>query len=258
MLERAAIVHKGVHVVDHSIDLLVEQGVRRQSRGLDLRVGQKLELVARIAVDHGNLDRPRLLARLIHRELTRELRETVAPLHTGVHRVRHRLGVRAVGQVGGVEAATHTVDDLHAENEHEHAHDHQHGRARDGLAHLRARGVIIGKRVDRGALCLFLRRPLLRPSAAKDAARELFAPGGIVGVKHARCVELGEQVARLFRCHFVLFAHRLPHVTRSRALELHSIVPSIRAATSEKLFMGAALHNATTLHRRDLVGVFDG
>ena len=44
----------------------------------------------------------------------------------------------------------------------------------------------------------------------------------------------------------------------ARTFELHSIVPSIRAAAGEKLLMRAALHNAPTFNRRDLVSVFDG
>ena len=134
--EVAVVVHPDEHVVLDTVDLVVQQRIRRQGGCGDLRVGQKLELVFRRRIDHRHLDDTRALIGLVDRELARELREAVAPFDTALHGMGHGLHRRALRQVGGVQTPTDAIGDLHAHHEHEHAHDAEQRHARDGLARL--------------------------------------------------------------------------------------------------------------------------
>ena len=59
VLNVAILVNIGVNVIHHAVDLIVEQRVGRKRRGLDLTIGQQLELVGRRCVQHRHLDRAR-------------------------------------------------------------------------------------------------------------------------------------------------------------------------------------------------------
>ena len=135
---------------------------------MDLRAGQELELVFGRGVNDRHLDYAGLLAGLVDRELLGELREAVTPFHTALHSVLDRLHVGAIGQVRGVEAAVHAVDDLHAHDEHEHADDADERGARDGLPDLGARGVVGRERVH-----LSLTRPAATPMVGLELVDRL-------------------------------------------------------------------------------------
>ena len=81
MLEIARTIHQRAHVIHHAVDLIVEQGVGRQRRGLDLRVRKHLQLVARVGVNNRNLYHARALIRLVNRKGGGELRKAVSPFH---------------------------------------------------------------------------------------------------------------------------------------------------------------------------------
>ena len=148
VLNVAILVDIGVNVIHHAVDLIVEQRVGRKRSGLNLPVGQQLELVGRRCVQHRHLDRARTLISFIDGKVERELRKAVAPLKAALQRRRNGIHRNALGQVGGVQASHHAVANLHAHNQHQDANDHGHGSLRNGMAHLRARRVVLGQRVD--------------------------------------------------------------------------------------------------------------
>ena len=145
VLNVAILVDIGVNVIHHAVDLIVEQRVGRKRSGLNLPVGQQLELVSRRCVQHRHL---RTLISFIDGKVERELRKAVAPLKAALQRRRNGIHRNALGQVGGVQASHHAVANLHAHNQHQDANDHGHGSLRNGMAHLRARRVVLGQRVD--------------------------------------------------------------------------------------------------------------
>ena len=148
VLNVAILVDIGVNVIHHAIDLIVEQRVGRKRRGLDLPVGQQLELVGRRCVQHRHLDRARTLIGFIDGKVERELRKAVAPFESTLERGRDGIHRNALGQVGGIQTAHHAVADLHAHDQHQNTDDHGHRGLRNGMAHLRARRIVLGQRVD--------------------------------------------------------------------------------------------------------------
>ena len=148
VLNVAILVDIGVNVIHHAVDLVVEQRVGRKRRGLDLPVGQQLELVGRRCVQHRHLDRARTLIGFIDGKVERELRKAVAPLESTLECCRNGINRNALGQVGGIQTAHHAVADLHAHDQHQNTDDHGHRGLRNGMAHLRARRIVLGQRVD--------------------------------------------------------------------------------------------------------------
>ena len=148
VLNVAILVDIGVNVIHHAVDLIVEQRVGRKRRGLNLPVGQQLELVGRRCVQHRHLDRARTLIGFIDGKVERELRKAIAPFESTLERGRDSIYRNALGQVGGVQASHHTVANLHAHDQHQDADNHDHGSLRNGMAHLRTRRVVLGQRVD--------------------------------------------------------------------------------------------------------------
>ena len=86
VLNVAVLIDIGVHVVHHTIDLIVEQRIGRERRGLNLPVRQQLELIGRRRVQHRHLNRARALVRLVNGKLERELRKAVAPFEPALER----------------------------------------------------------------------------------------------------------------------------------------------------------------------------
>ena len=148
VLNVAILVDIGVNVIHHAVNLVVEQGVGRKRRGLDLPVGQQLELIGRRCVQHRHLNRARALIGLVDGKIERKLRKAVAPLKAALQRRRNGIHRNALGQVGGIQTAHHAVADLHAHDQHQNTDDHGHGSLRNGMAHLRARRIVLGQRVD--------------------------------------------------------------------------------------------------------------
>ena len=148
VLNVAILVDIGVNVIHHAVNFVVEQGVGRKRRGLDLPVGQQLELIGRRRVQHRHLDRARALIGFIDGKVERELRKAVAPLKAALQRRRNGIDRNALGQVGGVQATHHAVANLHAHDQHQNTNDHGHRGLRNGMTHLRTRRIILGQRVD--------------------------------------------------------------------------------------------------------------
>ena len=148
VLNVAILVDIGVNVIHHAVNLVVEQGVGRKRRGLDLPVGQQLELIGRRRVQHRHLNRARALIGLVDGKIERELRKAVAPFESTLERGRDGIHRNALGQVGGIQTAHHAVANLHAHDQHQNTDDHGHRGLRNGMAHLRARRIVLGQRVD--------------------------------------------------------------------------------------------------------------
>ena len=89
VLNVAILVDIGVNVIHHAVNLVVEQGVGRKRRGLDLPVGQQLELIGRRRVQHRHLNRARALISFIDGKVERELRKAVTPLKAALQRRRN-------------------------------------------------------------------------------------------------------------------------------------------------------------------------
>ena len=148
VLNPAVLVDIGVNVIHHAVDLIVEQRVGRKRRGLDLPVGQQLELIGRRCVQHRHLNRARTLIGLVDGKIERKLRKAIAPFKPTLERSRDGIHRNALGEVRGVQASHHAVANLHAHNQHQDANDHGHRGLRNGVAHLRARRIVLGQRVD--------------------------------------------------------------------------------------------------------------
>ena len=199
MLDIAVLIDIGVHVVRHAVDLIVEQRIGRKCRGLDLPVGQQLELVGRRCVQHRYLDRARTFIGFIDGKVERELRKAVTPLESTLECCRNGIDRNALGQVGSVQAAHHAVADLHAHDQHQNADNYGHGGLRNGMAHLRARRVVLGQRVNLLCLaCAIFAAKLRQRRLVAALGRSLFfahAFGALFGkrrIQNAGCVDLGE------------------------------------------------------------------
>ena len=199
MLDLAVLVDIGVHVIHHAVDLIVKQRVGRKCRSLNLPVGQQLELVGRRRVQHRHLYRTRALVRLVDTKVERELRKAVTPLKAALQCRGNGIHRNALGQVGGVQAAHHAVANLHAHDQHQNADNYGHGGLRNGMAHLRARRVVLGQRVDLLCLARAIFAAKLRQRRLVAAlGRGLFfahALGALFGkrrIQNAGCVDLGE------------------------------------------------------------------
>ena len=199
VLDLAVLIDIGVHVIHHAVDLIVEQRVGRKRRSLNLPVGQQLELVGRRCVQHRHLDRARALVRLVDAKVERKLRKAVTPLKAALQCRGNGIHRNAFGQVGSVQAAHHAVADLHAHDQYQDANDHGHGGLRNGMAHLRARRVVLGQRVDLLCLaCAIFAAKLRQRRLVAALGRSLFfahALGALFGkrrIQNAGCVDLGE------------------------------------------------------------------
>ena len=199
VLDVAVLVDIGVNVIHHAVNLVVEQGVGCKRRRLNLSIGQQLELVGRRRVQHRHLDRARTLIGLVDGKVERELRKAVAPLESTLERGRDGIHRNALGQIGGVQASHHAVANLHAHNQHQNADNNGHGRPCNGMAHLRARRVVLGQRVDMFCLARAILAAKLRQRRLVAAlGGSLFfahALGALFGkrrIQNAGCVDLGE------------------------------------------------------------------
>ena len=199
MLDVAVLIDIGMHVVHHAVDLIVEQRVGRKCRSLNLPVGQQLELVGRRRVQHRYLDRACALVRLVDGKVERELRKAVTPLKAALQCRGNGIHRNTLGQVGSVQAAHHAVANLHAHDQYKDADDHSHSGLRNGMAHLRARRVVLGQRVDLFCLaCAIFAAKLRQRRLVAALGRCLFfahALGALFGkrrIQNAGCVDLGE------------------------------------------------------------------
>ena len=199
VLNVAVLIDIGVHVVHHTVDFIVEQRVGRKRCRLDLPVGQQLELVGRRRIQHRHLYRARSLVGLVDGKVERELRKAVAPLKAALQRRGNGIHRNALGQVGGVQTAHHAVANLHAHDQHQDGNDHGHGGLRNGMAHLRARGVVLGQRVDMLGLTRTVLAAQLRQRRLVTAFDRGFLLAHALGTLFGECriqdtgrVDLGE------------------------------------------------------------------
>ena len=199
VLNLAVLVNVGVHVIHHAVDLIVEQGVGRKRGSLNLPVGQQLKLIGRRRVQHRHLNRTRALIGLVDGKLERELRKAVAPFEPALQRRGNGIHRNALRQVRGVQTAHHAVANLHANDQYQDGNDHGHGGLRDGMAHLRARRIVLGQRVDMLRLtCAVLTAQLGQRRLVTALGRCLLlahALGALFGerrIQDAGCVDFGE------------------------------------------------------------------
>ena len=199
VLDLAVLVDIGMHVIHHAVDLIVEQRVGRKRRSLNLPVGQQLELVGRRRVQHRHLYRTRALVRLVDAKVERELRKAVAPLKAALERGRNGIDRNALGQIGGIQTAHHAVANLHAHDQHQDADNHDHGSLRNGMAHLRARRIVLGQRVDMFCLARAIlaaqprqRRLVTALDGSLFLAHALGTLFGERRIQDAGCIDFGE------------------------------------------------------------------
>ena len=136
-----------VHVVDDGVDVRVHEGVRRKGGRLDLRSREHAQHVGRARVRHGHLDAMGVLVRLLHREVLRELRVTVSPLHAVAHGCDDARDAGFVAKAARADAPHHAAGHLQRYDGQEEHHEEDGRGAGHDLAHVGARGVLVGKRV---------------------------------------------------------------------------------------------------------------
>ena len=199
MLDIAVLVDIGVNVIHHAVDLVVEQGIGCERRRLNLTVGQQLEFIGRRRVQHRHLNRARALICLVDGKIERELRKAIAPFKSTLERGRNGIHRNTFGKVRGIQTSHHAVANLHANNQHQNTNDHGHGGLRNGMAHLRARRVVLGQRVDMFCLAraILAAQPRQRRLvAALDGGLFLaHALGALFGerrIQDAGCIDFGE------------------------------------------------------------------
>ncbi len=210
-------------MVDHGVDVGVEQRVGGEGRGLDVAARHGLHLVGAGDVHHGDLHAAGGLVGLLHGEVLGELREAVAPLHATLEGGGHGLRRYAGGEVGGGGAAHDAVAHLGAHDGDEQHDDERHGGAGDDGAHVGTGGVLAGEGVD------------LEAHTLATAAAMLLLGGGGVGV--AGLVDRGEQGLDL-----VVGQPLAPLLTRHRVS--HPVVPSMIGPVHDQPIVGNRAHGA--------------